>query len=77
MFEGISSKRKKALETYKDDKEYPEQTEVERRFNITMETIENRLGMQIRSQPVDGPCSIVCSPLCMTINLGWVRHWKR
>ena len=53
MFEGITSKRKKILdEIYKDkDKEYPEQMEFERRFNITMETIETKLGLRIRSQP--------------------------
>ena len=53
MFEGITSKRKNALdEIYEtNDEKYPERAEVERRFGIVMDTIDDKFGSEISSQP--------------------------
>ena len=53
MFEGITSKRKTALdEIYETkDQEYPERGEVERRFSIVLDTIDEKFGSDISSQP--------------------------
>ena len=53
MFDGIAGKRKTALdEIYKKkDEEYPERGEVERRFSIVLDTIDDRFGSELSSQP--------------------------
>lgn len=53
MFNGMSTKRKKGLDKiYEDkDKEYKERNEIERRFHIVMDSIEDIRGNELRFSP--------------------------
>lgn len=53
MLEGITGKRKTALDDLYDtnDDEFPQRDEVERRFGVVMDTIDDKFGAEINSQP--------------------------
>ena len=53
MLNGLSGKSTPALNRIYEDKDeqYPERGEIERRFNIIMDTIDDKLGSQIKFQP--------------------------
>jgi hypothetical protein len=53
MLNGLTSKSTAALDNIYavKDEQYPEREEVERRFNIIMDTIDDKLGLQIKFQP--------------------------
>lgn len=53
ILNGISGKSSGALDRIYDDKDekYPEQDEVARRFNAVMDTIDDKLGLQMNQEP--------------------------
>ncbi|MCY4366430.1 MAG: DUF262 domain-containing protein [Chloroflexi bacterium] len=53
MLNGLTGKRQPALDsTYKEkDETFPERKEVERRFNVVMDTIDDKLSNRIKSLP--------------------------